>query len=171
MESSPSHCFYNHNNMTALQTRSLICKITPVSCCTAGSSLLTLTNWLTSHSQPIEVRVKTELPACVSTSAAGSQDQPEAQWADREGQSSPPPPRHREACTWVCGCHSNPAGLTQHKAQRRRDTLQHRAHQVAHSAPVFWIFYSLALLGAQLLQVEVGTCCTPRRDSRVSIWH
>lgn len=64
-----------------------------------------------SHSQPIVVKVKRELPACVSTSVAGSQDQPEAQWADLQDWSSPPlptsPPRQGERRAHGC------AGVTQ----------------------------------------------------------
>ena len=51
----------------------------------------------------------------------------------------------REACTWVCGCHSTPAGRTQHRVQRREDTLQHRTHQIDHFGLFFWILPFSAL--------------------------
>lgn len=70
--------------------------------------------------QPMRVKVMVSFPSCGSTSAAGSQEQPEGQWADLlsgpfgdlpfHASANPPTPRRAAG-----GCHPSPAGPTPRK--------------------------------------------------------
>lgn len=120
------------------------------------------------------VKVKNELPAAVSTSAAGSQDQPGARreggWSWRPEQPSPllpftppPPPTPRHGERRARGC----AGVTQTQLDGHNTELKARgAPGGSLWSALFWILPSCTLFGAEVLRVEVGTCCTLRSVSR-----